>query len=330
MSTPPTSSKNPIDRLSRLVLATPARAALALSVLTFLVFSPAVFYDFVNWDDDRYVYENPLVLGGLSPAGVFDAVSQTVFDFWAPLTILSYQFDASVFGKAPWGFHLTNVLLHAASVACLFLVLARMTGCPGRSAVATLLFAVHPLRVESVAWVAERKDVLSLLFVIVTIMAYERYCRAPSVPRYLIVMVSLLASLLAKAMAVTVPVLFLLLDWWPLARVAIPGSDKRIPDRASTAPYPARSLLEILAEKIPLFIMAGLFVLITLTTHARAMASEAESPLLTRRLPQAIFRPSGTSGKQHGPPISIRHTSPPRRHNQGGWSPCAPVCWRRL
>jgi hypothetical protein len=130
-----------------------------LGLVTAGVFLPAVSYDFVNWDDGPYVYENPLVLGGLSSAGVFDAVTQTVFGFWAPLTILSYQFDASVFGMAPWGFHLTNVLLHAALVACLFLVLARMTGCPGRSAVTTLLFAVHPLRVESVAWGAERRGV---------------------------------------------------------------------------------------------------------------------------------------------------------------------------
>ena len=267
----------------------PWLVASLLGLVTFVVFSPAVFYDFVSWDDDRYVYENPLVLCGLSPRGVYDAFTQTVFYFWAPLTILSYQFDASIFGREAWGFHLTNVLLHAASVACLFLVLARMTGCPGRSAVATLLFAVHPLRVESVAWVAERKDVLSMLFLIVTIMAYERYCRAPSVPRYLMVMATLLASLLAKAMAVTLPVLLVLLDWWPLARVAIPGSTTSIPNRARADPYPVRSLQGILAEKIPLLIMAGLFVLITLTTHAPAIASEAVSPLLTKRLPQALF-----------------------------------------
>jgi len=260
-----------------------------LGLVTALVFLPAVSYDFVNWDDNRYVYDNPLVLGGLSPAGAFDAVTQTVFGFWAPLTILSYQLDASVFGKAPWGFHLTNVLLHAASAACLFIVLARMTGCLGRSAVATLLFAMHPLRVESVAWVAERKDVLCMLLTIATIMAYERYCRAPSMPRYLLVMAALLASLMAKAMAVTLPVLLLLLDWWPLERVVAPRSNTPINGRARHSPYPVQSPQAVLAEKIPLLIVAGLFVLITLKTHAGAVTSDVESPLLTKRLPHAVF-----------------------------------------
>jgi hypothetical protein len=121
----------------------PWLVASLLGLVAVLVFSPAVFYDFVNWDDDRYVYENPLVLGGLSPAGVSDAVTQTVFGFWAPLTILSYQFDASVFGKAPWGLHLTNVLLHAAEATqpwrmvapctCLLAALALVVRCESHS-----------------------------------------------------------------------------------------------------------------------------------------------------------------------------------------------------
>ena len=177
----------------------PGLAACLLGLAALVVFLPAVAGGFVDWDDDRYVFDNPLVLGGLSPAGVRGAFSQVVFFNWAPLTILSLQLDATLFGIAPWGFHLTNVLLHAVSTGLLFLVLFRMTGAPGRSAAATLLFAVHPLRVESVAWIAERKDVLSVCLFMLALVAYDRFCRRPEIASYLAVVVAMLASLLAKA-----------------------------------------------------------------------------------------------------------------------------------
>ena len=151
---------------------------------------------FIDWDDDRYVFDNPLVLEGLTWAGIRRAFTEVVFFNWAPLTILSYQLDASVFGTDAWGFHLTNVVVHAVSTGLLYLALVRMTGWTGRSAAAAVLWGVHPLRVESVAWIAERKDVLSVLFLMLALVAYDLYCRRPVVGRYLAVFGSMLLSLL--------------------------------------------------------------------------------------------------------------------------------------
>lgn len=128
-----------------------------LGLAVFSVFLPAVTFDFVNWDDNVYVYNNPLVLGGLSLRGVHAAFTRIVEVNWVPLTIVSYQLDATLFGPGPAGFHSTNILLHSTAAALLWIALARMTGCPGRSAAAMLLFAIHPLRVESVAWISERR-----------------------------------------------------------------------------------------------------------------------------------------------------------------------------
>jgi len=259
-----------------------------LGLMTAVVFLPAVTYDFVNWDDDRYVYDNPLVLGGLSPTGVTGAFTDVVFCNWAPLTILSYQLDATLFGQQPWGFHLTNVLGHAVAVAVLYVALERMTGCPGRSAAATLLFAVHPLRVESVAWIAERKDVLSVLFLVLALLAYEWYCRRPGMGRYALVFLAMLASLLSKATAVTLPGLLLLVDVWPLGRLAVPGVGRPVRGDGAPSPYPSRPWKLVLAEKLPLLGLAIVFAVVTLRTQATAIQTEIDMPFWTARLPNAV------------------------------------------
>jgi tetratricopeptide (TPR) repeat protein len=193
-------------------------AAATLAGLTLVVFSPALGCGFVNFDDYTYVSCNPNVTGGLTPAGVRWAFTTTRAANWHPLTWLSLQLDASLFGNSAPAFHFTNVLLHAANAALLFLALRALTGAYWRSAAAALLFAVHPLRVESVAWVAERKDVLSVFFGLLALWAYAGYARRPSAVRYLAVASALALSLLCKPMLVTFPFLLLVLDWWPLAR----------------------------------------------------------------------------------------------------------------
>ncbi|MGL6096056.1 MAG: tetratricopeptide repeat protein, partial [Fimbriiglobus sp.] len=135
----------------------PRLVALALAVGTAVLFWPAVGFQFVNFDDNDYVYDNPHVLGGLTAGNVEWALTTRACANWHPLTWLSLQLDATLFGCGPRGFHLTNVVLHAINAAGVFLVLTRLTGSPARSAAAAVLFAVHPLRVESVAWVSERK-----------------------------------------------------------------------------------------------------------------------------------------------------------------------------
>jgi len=281
-------SRTFLDRISHAILASPVRAASTLTVITFLVFLPAVNCDFVNWDDDCYVYDNPLILDGLSPAGVRGAFTNVVFCNWAPLTILSYQLDATLFGKEPWGFHLTNVLLHATSAACLFLVLVRMTGCPGRSITAALLFALHPLRVESVAWIAERKDCLSVLFVVIALLAYEWYCRRPDIWRYSLVFAAMLASLLSKATAVTLPGLLLLLDVWPMGRLSAPGIGRPVRGDGALLPYPSRPSKDLVIEKLPLIALAVVFAVVTLRTQQEAIQTEVDMPFWRARLPNAL------------------------------------------
>jgi len=268
------------------VLNRPRLLASLLGFFTLLVFLPASSYDFTNWDDNYYIYENPLVLGGLSLRGMQYALMPNNSN-WAPLTILSLQLDATLFGPGPAGFHFTNILLHSAAVALLSVALARMTGCPGLSAAATLIFAVHPLRVESVAWVSERKDVLCVFFLAWSLLAYERYCRSPSLRRYLWVATAMLGGLLSKATLVTLPMLLLILDAWPLGRIIMPGPDGPSRCDGVSSPFPSRSWLMLLAEKIPLFGISLIISVITLQTQTKAIA--ADMPFWEARLPNAVY-----------------------------------------
>jgi Flp pilus assembly protein TadD len=190
-----------------------------LALLTLLLYAPTFQYPFVNYDDPVYVYKNQQVQDGITLEGMGWAFTTFHTGNWHPLTWLSLQLDAASYGgRNAGGFHLTNVLLHTVNTLLLFLVLDRMTGAVWRSAVVAALFALHPLHVESVVWVAERKDVLSTLFWMLTLWAYLGYVRRPGVGRYLLVALALTAGLLAKAMLVTLPCVLLLLDHWPLRR----------------------------------------------------------------------------------------------------------------
>ncbi len=188
-----------------------------------IIFSQTVRYNFVNFDDNQYVYDNPQVANGLTIEGIVWAFTTTHANNWHPLTWLSHMLDCQFYGLAPGGHHLTNVLLHAATAILLFLVLWRMTGDLWPSAFVAAVFAIHPLRVESVAWVSERKDVLSGLFFMLTLGAYVGYVRRPFSPlRYLAVVALLALGLMAKPMLVTLPFVLLLLDYWPLRRLIPP------------------------------------------------------------------------------------------------------------
>ena len=190
-----------------------------LAAITFAVFGQTLRHEFVNFDDNEYVYDNPVVARGLTLKGIVWAFTRVHASNWHPLTWLSHMLDCQLYGLHPGGHHLTNVLLHTATVIALFLVLRQMTGALWRSAFVAAVFAIHPLRVESVAWVAERKDVLSGLFFMLTIGAYVRYARRPWSPaRYGLVMLLFAMGLMCKPMLVTLPLVLLLLDYWPLQR----------------------------------------------------------------------------------------------------------------
>ncbi|MBC8207473.1 MAG: tetratricopeptide repeat protein [Kiritimatiellaeota bacterium] len=192
---------------------------LILTLMTWFVFSPALQCDFINFDDPGYVVENPMISGGLTWQGLRWSLTNSHGGNWHPLTSLSHMLDCQLYGLNPTGHHLTNLLLHTATALVLFLLIFRMTGVIWRSAIIAALFAVHPLRIESVVWIAERKDVLSGLFFLLTLLAYVRYVRLPfSVRRYLLIMLLFTLGLLSKPMLVTLPFVLLLLDYWPLGR----------------------------------------------------------------------------------------------------------------
>jgi len=217
---------------------------LLLAVITAAVFGRTFGYDFIPYDDNAYVYDNPDVIRGLSLKSIRWAFTHSELGLWTPLTTISHMLDCQIYGLNPGGHHLTNVLLHIATVIALFLVLRQMTGALWRSAFVAAVFAIHPLRAESVAWVAERKDVLSGLFFMLTIGAYLHYVRRQSVARYLPVALLFALGIMAKQMIVTLPCVLLLLDYWPLGRF------ERKPGEGRGG---AAVFLRLVLEKVPLF-----------------------------------------------------------------------------
>jgi protein O-mannosyl-transferase len=222
---------------------------------------PALTCGFVGFDDNLYVTDNQYVLGGLTADGC--KYSWTTFDGgnWHPLTWLSLQWDAQWSGLNPFGYHLTNVLLHALNCVLLFEFWRRITGAVSRSACVALLFAVHPLHVESVAWISERKDVLSTAGMLAALLVYEWYARSPSRGRMLAVAVPMTLGLLAKPMLVTLPLLMCCLDCWPLRRWGEVRNDPSLPvaDR-----YPSQTWMALVMEKTPLWLLSLAFGVITI------------------------------------------------------------------
>jgi tetratricopeptide (TPR) repeat protein len=256
--------------------------AAGLMVATLALFARAGGYGFVNYDDANYVTSNPHVTTGLTPANIAWAWRTTYFGNWHPLVWMSLQLDAQVYGlDLPPGFHWTNLLLHAANVVILFWVLQRMTGALGPSTLAAALFAVHPLNVETVVWVSERKGVLSTFFWMLTLLAYVRYTERPGQARYWVVVLFFVCGCMAKPMVVTLPFVLLLLDFWPLGRWTTEGKD--LPPNRGLTP-PARGLVW---EKIPLFVLAVLFGVIAVYAQHAARALTALKVPLTGRLANA-------------------------------------------
>ena len=213
---------------------------LFLGFAVWVVFGQTLHHEFVNYDDNRGVYENQTITQGLNRNSVNWAFTHTLNDTWLPLTVLSHMLDCQLYGLHPAGHHLTNIILHLAAAMVLFLVLRAMTGALWRSAFVAAVFAIHPLRVESVAWVAERKDVLSGLFFMLTLGAYLRYARRRwSAIRYGGVLLLFALGLMCKPMLVTLPLVLLLLDFWPLQRVE------------------RRTISGLVIEKLPLLALAA-------------------------------------------------------------------------
>ena len=241
-----------------------------VAVLTWVVFGQTLRHDFINYDDPRYVYENTKITSGLNIAGIAWAFTHIHSENWHPLTTISHMLDCQLYGlKAGWH-HLTNVLLHTIATILLFIALRQMTGALWRSAFVAAVFAIHPLRVESVAWIAERKDVLSGVFFMLTLLAYVHYVRAPSIGRYLFVAVVFTFGLMSKPMLVTLPFVLLLLDYWPLSRIRDPFCDIR------------RRLLTLVLEKIPLIALSAVSSAVTFFAQRGAVGWTEQLPVLAR------------------------------------------------
>lgn len=270
--------------------------AVLLALATIALYWPATGHDFVNYDDPDYVTENPHVQGGLNWTGVKWAFSNPVCCNYHPVTVLSHMLDCQMFGLKPWGHHLTSVLLHALNAMLVFVLLQQMTGARWRSLTVAALFAVHPLRVESVAWVAERKDVLSAGFGLLALIFYARYAESRrqkaeirgqasecgdthhglritdhAFMYYLLSLCFLALGLMSKPMLVTWPFVMLLLDYWPLRRVEL-----------STLNSQASTIGRLVMEKIPFFILAGAASLVTFVVQGDAIAAAQCFPMGAR------------------------------------------------
>ena len=264
------------SRLRRNLVA--ALICIALAALTWAVFSRTVGFEFVDYDDPTYVTAEPKVTGGFTPQNIAWAFTGTHSGNWHPLTTLTHMLDVQLYGLNAGGHHRTNVVLHCAAVVFLFLVLRQMTGATWRSAFVAAVFAIHPLRVESVAWVSERKDVLSGVLFALTLAAYARYVRKRNVASYVVLAVVFALGLMSKGTLVTVPFLLLLLDDWPLRRSA--------------------GLIRLLPEKIPLLLMSAATCVVTFMVQSQTMSSLEKLPLTWRlqqreRLCVDLYRADG-------------------------------------
>jgi tetratricopeptide (TPR) repeat protein len=253
---------------------------LFLAGIVWAAFGRTIHHDFVSYDDGIYVYENPTVTNGLTWSGVRWAFSGIHVGNWHPLTLLSHMLDCQLYGLNPAGHHFTSVLLHAATAALLFLALRALTGAFWRCAFVAAVFAVHPLRAESVAWIAERKDVLSGLFFMLTLLAYARFVREQGAgikntfsffrsPAYWLSLFFFACGLMSKPMLVTLPCILLLLDFWPLGRIR-------------NSEFGIRKLKPLLLEKIPFLILVAADCAATVWAQGNAVKSVDDVHLVAR------------------------------------------------
>jgi tetratricopeptide (TPR) repeat protein len=274
-------------------------ALLLLVIAVGTAFWPVLHNGFVSYDDEKYVTRNRHVQMGLGAESLRWALTTFEAANWHPLTWASHMLDWQLWGERPLGHHLSSLLLHLSNTLLLFLLLERMTRAVWRSALVAALFGVHPLHVESVAWVAERKDVLSTLFWLLTIGAYLRYARDPSVRRYAVLSISLTLGLCSKPMLVTVPFTLLLLDYWPLGRWS--------------ADTQGRTALRLIREKLPLFLLSAAASVVTLVAQRSARAlGTLDSYSLSDRLANAAVSYSAYLWKAIWPvSLAVHYPHPP-------------------
>ncbi len=274
---------------------------LLLVILTLALYFPVSGHPFVNYDDGVYVLNNDHIHHGLDAETVKWAFTTYDQANWHPLTRLSHALDWQMFGPNPGGHHVVNLLLHLANVLLLFWVLLQATGFAGRSFMVAALFAVHPINVESVAWIAERKDLLSMLFFLLALGAYRRYVQDPRAGRYAVVALCFALGLMAKPQVITLPFVLLLWDYWPLQRMFVAG-ERPDSNSAVAARMPATSFPALLKEKLPLFALCAASAAITLIAQrAGGAMSEVYYQPFSIRVENAIVSYAQYLGKAFWP-----------------------------
>ncbi len=263
---------------------------LVLILFIIIIYWQVKDFKFVYYDDGSYVTERAHVIAGLTWEGLSWAITTTEAGFWHPLTWLSLMVDRELFGNNPGGYHWTNVILHIINTLLLFFFLKRSTKAPLRSAFVALLFAIHPLHVESVAWVSQRKDLLCTLFGFATLLAYVNYAEFPNPRRYILVIIFFILGLMAKPMIVTFPFVMLLMDYWPLQRLTVREDTRNdniiAPPLINTGRRPFGFLL---IEKIPLFFLSILAsILVVITEHKADALTDLNVLSMADRFANAI------------------------------------------
>ena len=242
----------------------------ALIAGTLLVYAGAVKFEFTIYDDNQYVAENATVLRGLTLVGIKEAFTTPLMGNWHPITVLSHMLDCSLFGASPGAHHAVSVIIHCANALILFRLLLTLTSATLRSAVVAALFAWHPLHVESVAWIAERKDVLSAFFGFLCLMTYARFAQCETknekLKNYCLALLLFALGLMSKPMLVTWPFVLLLLDYWPLGRLGFQS-------------FSVQDLRRLILEKLPFFALSTGMCMITLATQKQSGSTEAAGQL---------------------------------------------------
>ncbi|MBK5276305.1 MAG: tetratricopeptide repeat protein [Desulfuromonadales bacterium] len=244
-------------------------ACLLLSTITFGVYFKTASHEFLNYDDAEYVTENPHVVSGITGSNIFWAFTTSHSANWHPITWISHMLDVQIYGMNPRGHHITNVIIHTVNSVLLLLLLLRFSGALWQSLFVAALFALHPLHVESVAWIAERKDVLSAFFCFLTLLFYGEYSRNLKPAFYILAFLSFMLGLMSKPMLVTLPVIMLLVDLWPLDRYRYARDDQCLRHLFGR-------FLSLVKEKIPFFLLSVLSAIVTFL--AQALDNSVVSP----------------------------------------------------
>src|ERR1035438_9347471 len=250
---------------------------LLLILIMLALYNPVTRSPFLNYDDATHVTDNLHVRSGLTWNTIVWAFRTSEAADWHPITWISHALDCQLFGLNPEGHHTINIFLHVANVVLLFLILASATGLVWRSLIVAAFFALHPINVESVAWISERKDVLSMFFFLVALAAYGWYARRPGVGRYLAVTLAYGLGLMSKAQVITFPFALLLLDYWPLCRIGQCLGPEEVGGDLAVAPIRGSSLWSLIGEKVPWFALSVASAVVTMKTGGAAFSYLVET-----------------------------------------------------